>query len=189
MKKMTWLCFTHLRHTEFSKQIADMTVRPPTINIHHIYPCKLKGPEKTLRKYNISYTWWWILDLSKTLCWRKRRVMSREKRCGESKLLCKRIFCYDLTSKPQTIYCQLLSARKYIQRAQNRTVRVAYNLLISGKKAFFRREGVWFLCCLETIWSTEATKEIPRRKFHRQCVAPVVCANTRECLCLSGKGR
>ena len=186
---MTWLCFTHLRHTELSKQIADMIVRPPTINIHYIYPCKLKGPEKTLRKYNFSYTWWWILDLSKTLCWRKRRVMSREKRCGESKLLCKRIFCYDLTRKPQTIYCQLLSAQKYIQRAQNRTVRVAHNLLISGKKTFFRKEGVWFLCCLETIWSTEATKEIPRRKFYRQCVALVVCTNARECLCLSGKGR
>lgn len=42
---------------------------------------------------------------------------AREKRLGESKLLCKHIFCYDLTSKPPTIYCQLLSARKYIQRA------------------------------------------------------------------------
>ena len=39
---------------------------------------------------------------------------AREKRRGESKLLCKHIFCYDLTSKPPTIYCQLLSARKYI---------------------------------------------------------------------------
>ena len=29
----------------------------------------------------------------------------REQRRGESKLLCKRISCYDWTSKPPTIYC------------------------------------------------------------------------------------
>ena len=33
-----------------------------------------------------------ILDLSKTLCSRKRRVTASQKRCGESKLLYKRIF-------------------------------------------------------------------------------------------------
>ena len=48
--------FTHLRHTECSSQIAHLIVRPPTTNVHPTYPSKLKGPEKALRKYNITYT-------------------------------------------------------------------------------------------------------------------------------------
>ena len=68
---------------------------------------------------------------------------AREKRRGESKLLCKHIFL--LWFDKQTTHHLLpiiVCTEIYTARAQHRTVRVAYNLLISEKKAFFRREGV-----------------------------------------------
>ena len=50
-KKWRDYVLTHLRHIERSSQIAHMIVRVTTINVHYTYPCKLKGPEKALRKY------------------------------------------------------------------------------------------------------------------------------------------
>ena len=157
-KKWRNYVLSHLRHIEFSSQIADMIVRPTTINVLYIYPCKLRGL-KRLWKYNISYTWWWILDLSKTLCWRKRRVMFAKNAVENQNCFASAFFVmigqanHPLSTANFCLHGNIYSALKIEQ--------CAYNLLISGKKAFFRREGVWYLCCLETIWSTKATKAIP----------------------------
>ena len=105
--KASFLC-PHLRHKECSSQSAHMIVRATTINLPFVHPCKLKGPEnaRVRRKYNITNTFtamnsWFVKNalLAQTARYRQPKTLWRIETALQAH------FCYDLTSKPPTIYC------------------------------------------------------------------------------------